>query len=170
MFDTKSGIFETKPDRYDAPRAPLERLADRRSWSSLGTGAGLEDGLIDELRPTASEVASQMSFDLAGIQASTGFDFSVLGSSCLMLPSTGSLASEIGRERVDTHGHGTAEHSATRVRAGAGGSTDTVGQPGGSTDTVGQPSAQHNARRAQLPWQLPEEAALWLARSCKPVL
>jgi hypothetical protein len=116
MFETKSGIFETKPDRYDAPRAPLERLADRRSWSSLGTGAGLEDGLIDELRPTASEVASQMSFDLAGIQASTGFDFSVLGSSCLMLPSTGSLASEIGRERVDTsaggcgreHGHGRA--------------------------------------------------------------
>jgi hypothetical protein len=103
-----------------------------------------------------------MSFDLTGIQASTGFDFSVLGSSCLMFPSTGSLlASEIGRERVDTHGHGTAEHSATRVR-GAG--------VGGSTDTVGQPSAQHNARRAQLPWQIPEGAALWLARYCKPGL
>jgi len=29
MFETKSGIFESKPDRYDAPRAPLERLADR---------------------------------------------------------------------------------------------------------------------------------------------
>jgi hypothetical protein len=60
-----------------------------------------------------------MSFDLAGIQASsTKFDFGVLGSSCLMLPSSGSLASEIGRERVrhalDTNGHGTAEHSATR--------------------------------------------------------
>ena len=48
MFETKSGIFETKPDRYDAPRAPLERLADPPS--SLSTGAGLEDGLIDELR------------------------------------------------------------------------------------------------------------------------
>jgi len=30
MFETKSGMFETKLDRYDAPRAPLERLADRR--------------------------------------------------------------------------------------------------------------------------------------------
>jgi len=48
MFETKSGIFESKPDRYDAPRAPLKRLDDRRS--SLGTGADLEDGLIDELR------------------------------------------------------------------------------------------------------------------------
>jgi hypothetical protein len=34
MFETKSGIFETKPDRYDrydAPRAPLERLAESDS-------------------------------------------------------------------------------------------------------------------------------------------
>ena len=59
-----------------------------------------------------------MSFVLAGIQASTGFNFGVLGSSGLMLPSSGtSLEREIGRERVDTHGHGTAKHSATRVRA-----------------------------------------------------
>ena len=91
--------------------------AEQSTIDAFGAMVGVEAEADDDGPGMASYPLAQ-SFDLADIQASTGFDFGVLSSSCLTLPSGGSSASEIGRDRMeigrdrtDTHGHGRAQRN-----------------------------------------------------------
>lgn len=104
--------------------------AEQSTIDAFGAMVGVE---ADDDGPGVASFPLAQSFDLADIQASTGFDFGVLGSSCLTLPSGGSSASEIGRDRLDTHGHGRAQ----RNTSAGGGSTDTGGSRALNTTLVG---------------------------------
>ncbi|KOO30031.1 hypothetical protein Ctob_006323 [Chrysochromulina tobinii] len=73
--------------------------AEQSTIDAFGAMVGVE---ADDDGPGVASFPLAQSFDLADIQASTGFDFGVLGSSCLTLPSGGSSASE---GRVGWPGH-----------------------------------------------------------------
>jgi SHAQKYF class myb-like DNA-binding protein len=129
-----SGTRTTSTHRLAGSRAggmgAVAPSAEQSTIDAFGAMVGVE---ADDDGPGVASFPLAQSFDLADIQASTGFDFGVLGSSCLTLPSGGSSASEVGRDRSDTHGHGRAQ----RNTSAGGGSTDTGGSRALNTTLVG---------------------------------